>query len=419
MGTPRGFQESKPGTQRRFAAEPGPPVEPSTTQKQGSSSDVRESKLTEFASVLGEFANDAAQRTGVSASSLFLAGLSFTGAFIGRTVHARWGDGSHHPLLCVGMVATSATAGQDLICHSIGRLFGRVAGFLPTGHTPVLAYERLSPRLLSTAEASRALLVIEGFGDTSWSRRSAGVHGHACAAWDGSGRYFPGRNAPPALALVSFVHQRDLFDLDSSAHEFAGRCLWCIMSGHQVQHDRPQPLSDERLDRFARPLAEVIERSKAVGEMQFDRDVRWDRHCDTLKHNNDFVGSFMHHGPEQMVRLAILFAMLDKSEEIKSQHVEAALSVWLQSRASVERVFGVGATDPGPQKLLALLRVPHSRKELHALYSNHKRADRLTAELESLEQSGLVVREIIPTAGRPREQWRSKDIAAKEGNVPS
>ncbi len=113
----------------------------------------------------------------------------------------------------------------------------------------------------------------------------------------------------------------------------------------------------------------------------------------------------------QVVRLALIYALLDGADQIESVHLRAALAVWRYSEASAAFIFGSACGDPIADRALSAIRAAGanglSRAELNGLFSGHRIAAALDRALALLQQHGLVAIERRATAGRPAEIWRS------------
>ena len=77
------------------------------------------------------------------------------------------------------------------------------------------------------------------------------------------------------------------------------------------------------------------------------------------------------------VRVALLYALLDCSEAIRVEHLEAALAFWAYSAASARWVFGDSIGDPTADEIWAMARERHdgiTRTEVSNLFSRNKKA---------------------------------------------
>ena len=69
------------------------------------------------------------------------------------------------------------------------------------------------------------------------------------------------------------------------------------------------------------------------------------------------AGAIAQRGEAQVVRLALIYALLDKSYQIEPVHLRAARAVWDYSEASVRYIFGASLGDEVADTILEALRV--------------------------------------------------------------
>jgi hypothetical protein len=111
----------------------------------------------------------------------------------------------------------------------------------------------------------------------------------------------------------------------------------------------------------------------------------------------------------QAVRLALVYALLDRAETIDAVHLEAALAAWRYCEASARYIFGDLLGDPAADVILQALRQNSaglSKNSIFELFQNHLRAPAVNAALGLLLRTGKVRCERQPSGGgRPREVW--------------
>jgi hypothetical protein len=108
------------------------------------------------------------------------------------------------------------------------------------------------------------------------------------------------------------------------------------------------------------------------------------------------------------MRLAMIYAILDRSECIRAEHLLAALAIWTYAEQSVGHVFGNCLGDPVADAILAALRDrPNgmTRTGIRDLLYRHHKSDRITLALSLLLEMGLARCERSSTGGRPVERW--------------
>ena len=91
------------------------------------------------------------------------------------------------------------------------------------------------------------------------------------------------------------------------------------------------------------------------------------------------------------VRLALIYALLDCSERICSEHLEAALAVWRYSSASAAWVFGDSLGDPTADEIWAAAKerpAGVTRTEVSDMFSRNKKRREIERALSVLEDVG-------------------------------
>jgi hypothetical protein len=109
------------------------------------------------------------------------------------------------------------------------------------------------------------------------------------------------------------------------------------------------------------------------------------------------------------VRLALIYALLDLSEHIRLEHLEAALAVWRYSATSAAWIFGDALGDPTADELWSAAKerpAGLTRTEVSELFSRNKKRREIERALGVLEDAGRLRRETRPVQrGRSAEIW--------------
>src|SRR5439155_7999483 len=121
------------------------------------------------------------------------------------------------------------------------------------------------------------------------------------------------------------------------------------------------------------------------------------------------LGAAISRAEAHKLRLSLLYALLDGSDQIRRPHLEAALAVWNYAEASAGYIFGDALGDPVADNLLYALRARPAgltRTEISVVVFGHNRnASEIARSLDSLAARGLVNFERKATGGRPVERW--------------
>jgi hypothetical protein len=214
--------------------------------------------------------------------------------------------------------------------------------------------------------------------------------------------------------------QRSLTETDR-ANGYANRVLWLY-----VRRSKELPfggeLPVEEAEELGRDLRRALEHARKVGRVEWAESGRavWERHYSWLSRERPgLTGAILSRAEAQGLRLALIYALLDCSDEIRAEHVEAALALWDYSERSVGLIFDGVLGDPVADAIVAALRRAGtegcSRTEIRDLFTRHKNADQIERALSLLEREGLAARgkaEAGEAGGRPAELWFA--IAATE-----
>ena len=192
----------------------------------------------------------------------------------------------------------------------------------------------------------------------------------------------------------------------------------------------PEPLDDAGLDDLATRVRVTLDVARRVGRMQRDGDCRelWgsiygDRpgdgglsdHGDGEDDEDDgnLADLVCNRRESHVLRLSLLYALLDGSSLITANHLRSAVEVWWFCEQSARRVFGGVSTNGVAERLAMAMRQKGrmTRTELsHALGHNVDKS-RIDGAIATLLKSGRVAFETVKdTGGRPADMyWLNPD----------
>ncbi len=153
---------------------------------------------------------------------------------------------------------------------------------------------------------------------------------------------------------ITVVELKKLLTNKELFNGFANRFLWV-----HVHRTKKLAFGGKDIDWTAEQstLRDAYDNSKRLKRMLFDRNARlmWKRFYDELLDREGVLGAITARGEAQVVRLALIYALLDKAECINTQHLKAALAVWKYCDESVRYIFGNNLTDRQTKILTWLL----------------------------------------------------------------
>jgi hypothetical protein len=173
----------------------------------------------------------------------------------------------------------------------------------------------------------------------------------------------------------------------------------------------PKPLPLEKMDKnkvsaIVKGLQEGIAFAKKGGEVPMESktfEEVWTPYYET----QDFVSPVENRRNAHIARLAMLYALLDKSRVIRAPHLHAAIAVWTYCRDSARYLFAAHhRTETEEEKILKLL-AQHpegltTTQITFMAFNNNKAAEPF---LTQLEEAGKVRQSKVQTVGRPSVKW--------------
>ena len=221
-------------------------------------------------------------------------------------------------------------------------------------------------------------------------------------AWDTGDLRSLTKNSPAQatgahISIIGHITRDELLrelTRTEAGNGFANRFLWiCVRrskvlpEGGALNADELRPLGGE--------LAEVLKFGQAVGEMKRDEASRvlW---CEVYESLSDgqpgLFGAVIARAEAQVMRLAGIYALMDRSDVICVQHLGAALEVWRYAEDSARFVFGDALGDPVADEILGALRThPEglTRSDIRDLFSRNAKAVTISAALALLDERSL------------------------------
>jgi hypothetical protein len=144
-------------------------------------------------------------------------------------------------------------------------------------------------------------------------------------------------------------------------------------------------------------------------------NVEWESFYNGVPEPQGLLGAVTARAEAQVLRLSLVYALLDQSPVIEAPHLRAAISTWNYAHASAEHVWGSKLGDDVADRILEAVRAKYpadcDREQLRAVFSRHVPSSRMTTAIEYLDRRGLISTKQIKTDGRPREVVRALPCA--------
>jgi hypothetical protein len=121
------------------------------------------------------------------------------------------------------------------------------------------------------------------------------------------------------------------------------------------------------------------------------------------------AGALCARAETHVLRLSLIYALLDSAPTIHPEHLNAAKAVWDFCERSVHYIFGQASGDADGDRITgALASGPMSRTELQRLFGNNRDSEWIRAKLAALVHSGAVVTTTKEGQNKTMEAWKLK-----------
>jgi Protein of unknown function (DUF3987) len=374
------------------------------------------------------------------------------GNTIGRHAHFRVEGDRHFLNLFAVLVGETAKGRKGTSWGRVRRLFEeaepdwterRIIGGLSSGEgliwnvrDPIIAREKVKERGRVTAvqeyeadpgEADKRLLIHEP--EYAVVLRQIERQGNTLSAiirqaWETGSLRTLTKNAPAKAtdAHVSMIGHITMDELrrylsnTEAASGFGNRFLWLCVRRSKCLPDGGRMVD---LQPFVEWLKKAINFARTAGEMQRVEMAReiWHREYAQLSEGKPgLAGALLARAEAQTMRLACIYALLDRSTDVRAEHLQAALALWSYCDRSVRFIFGDSLGDDIADEILTFLRLsPRTRNEIREMLGGHHSAPRIARALGLLARFGLTECRSEETGGRPAERWFCTNGAARKG----
>lgn len=222
----------------------------------------------------------------------------------------------------------------------------------------------------------------------------------------------PLRVTGPHVSIVGHITRdelrRELDDIGAN-NGTGNRFIWCA-----DRRSKAAPFLDPLADEVAAALTVRVTKAmihgRKTGRVHLDDDARevWgDVYPDLSEGKPGLFGAVTARAEAHVLRLALLYAVLDLADAIGRHHLTAALALWDYTEASAAYVFGDATGDQVADRILAALRAngPMAQNDLVDLFGRNVGSGRLGQALELLVSAGRIRSTREETGGRPRLVW--------------
>ena len=342
--------------------------------------------------------------------------------FVGVTAKARKGLSSSTPGWIMtqvdpGYVATRIKSGLSSGEGVIYNVRDERRELQPVkDHGRVVDYQEV---IVDAGEPDKRLLIIEPEFASALKR----MHGETNTlsatlrlAWDSGHlstltKNHPIRATGAHVSVIGHITQEELLTQlteTERANGFGNRFMFALVHRSKCLPEG-KGIPEHLLTPLVTALQQTVTQARSIDAVTRDPAARtlWAAIYPTLSAGHaGMVGALLARSEAQVLRLSLVYALLDAETVIRVPHLKAALALWDYMEASTRRIFG-GLLGLGMADIIlaALRERPRTETELSALFSRHKSSAEIQAVLSMLEQAGQIRRHVIETGGRPAIRW--------------
>lgn len=398
-----------------------------------------------FHGILGRLVAALEPHTEADPAALLINALVAVGCLVGSDAHVLVGNDRHPARLFAALVGETAKARKgtswgpirDGLSSVDETWAARVMDGLASGegliwavhdaiHKLVTRRTKDGPitedELVDAGVADKRLMVVEGeFARvlSVMARPENTLSAIVRSAWDTGDLRILTKNSPAKasgahICIIGHITKSELLAKLSSneaGNGFGNRFLWVCVRRSKCLPFGGQPEA-AALAEIVADLGGAVQSAEVAGRLGWSEAAkeRWKQVYPTLSEGHPGLeGALTARAEAQVLRLALIYALLDRSPAIALDQLEAALEVWRYCAESAAYIFGKRSGDPIADEILAELRKRGAldRTAIRDLFSKHQNVARLNEALNVLQSLGRVRVEQVPTEGRPREVWHA------------
>lgn len=382
--------------------------------------------------VAGEYVDRLAPHTEADSVAVLVTFVVAFGNVGGRNSFVRVENDRHHANLFACIVGATSNGRKGTSAGQALRLFeavdhewrvGRIVSGLSSGEGLI---HHLQGDDAESANADRRAFVLESeFASVLRVAEREGntITAQLRSAWDGSTlrvltRRQPLRVDDAHVSIVGHITRDELrryLQRTEIANGLANRFLWvAARRSKMLPEGGAAHLIDWSI--LARDLRAAVEFARSAGEVRKSSGAveLWASvYGDLTADTPGLLGAVIGRGAAQVLRLSLCYALLDRSNTIRPEHLAAALALWEYADESARWIFGDATGDRDADRILEAARTaaPEGVTMTYIsseLFGRNRPASRIAEAVRLLEAAGLVAADRrLGTGGRAETTIRA------------
>ena len=377
--------------------------------------------------------------TEADTNALILTFLTITGNILGRTCYVKVGALEFFPNLFLSIIGSTARGrkGTSLsnIREVIGKFFSQyfsdcVVSGLASGEGLIFQVRdevkgkeknkdgievevikdpgAVDKRCLNIEQEFQALL-------SAASRVGSTITAVLRNAWDGTilstlSKNSPCKSTDHHVSLITHCTAEELescFGYDNSVNGLGNRFLWGL-SRRSRKLPIPPEIDWHFKNTFGAELSLAISNAKNIScfRLATEAEPHWIEITERFDDENlmrGLYGKMIGRGPVQILKMALIFAVLNNSKVVGIPEIEAAIEVWNYCEASAHYLFSGVQSNSTQRKIIRALENADNgltKSDILDIFGRHKSAADVDEEMDELKKEGLVRVTSESTGGR-------------------
>jgi hypothetical protein len=395
-----------------------------------------------YIGIAGDFIRLVAPQTEGDPCALLIAFLTVVGSLMGRNAFLAIGPTRHYANLFSVIIAETSKGRKGTVMAEAKRfakmidptIATRMLGGLSSGEGLIEAVRDARQEDAPTEQGKMAIAKIVDSGvpdkrllvnesEMGQALQAAGREGNTLSAvlrmsWDGEELRTLARSnknvcREPHISIFGNITLDELQRLLTSTDRtngFGNRFLWvCARRSQELPWGGK--VDEVALRALAAKAAHVINSATYYGQCGWMPHAAslWAKEYSRLSAGRPgLAGAMSARAEAQTLRIALIYAVLDSSNNVDVPHLRAALEAWRYCQDSVDYCFGgtVGnATTDRIHALLVTMPEGASLTQISNHFGRNKKSDELQRSLAALKESGSARSETRKTGGRAVDMW--------------
>jgi len=226
----------------------------------------------------------------------------------------------------------------------------------------------------------------------------------------------PAKSTGSHISIIAHITEQELrsaLTRIEMGNGFANRFLYL-----KVRRSKFLPhggdLGEQELANLGERTKLAIEAARNIGRVTMTEDAAaaWEKVYPKLSAEQPgMIGAITGRAEAQVIRIALIYALLDNKTQIETLHIKAGLAVWEFCEESARQIFGDSLGDHVADTIFEALQAVGSagmsRADISSLFGRHQPSTQIQDALNLLVKHGRARSETPKTgkAVRPTEMW--------------